>query len=70
MTCDRPNPLSIATPPQALRLGDARATSPRLRTCGLATVEAATRLARFRTDLATAAGSRLGSAKEPALTTA
>src|SRR6478609_9031343 len=47
MTCDRPNPLSLATPPQALRLGDARATSLALRTCRLATMEAATRLARL-----------------------
>jgi hypothetical protein len=35
-----------------------------------ATVEAATRLARLRSDLATPAGSRLGSAKEPSLTMA
>jgi hypothetical protein len=33
-------------------------------------VEAATRLARLRSDLAAAAGPSLGSAKEPALTTA
>src|SRR6476646_10521791 len=54
----------------ALGLGNTIATNLRLRTCRFATVEAATRLARFRSDLAAAAGPSLGSAKEPALTPA
>ena len=64
----RSKPLSIAAPPQALGLGDTCTTRRRLRTCRFATVEAATRLARLRSDLAAAAGPSLGSAKEPALT--
>ena len=69
-TSDRPNPLSIGAPALALGLGDTGTTSLRLRAGRFATVEAATRLARLRSDLATAAGSRLGSAKEPSLTMA
>src|SRR5580704_5375468 len=69
-TSDRPNPLSIGEPPQTLDLGDTRTTSLRLWACRFATVEAATRLARLRSDLAAAAGPSLGSAKAPALATA
>ena len=67
-TSDRPNPLSIGEPPQTLDLSDTRTTSLGLRTCRFATVEAATRLARLRFDLAAAAGPSLGSAKAPAPT--
>jgi hypothetical protein len=62
--------LSKGEPPLALGLGNTIATLLRLRTCRFATVEAATRLARLRSDLATAAGPCLGSAKAPALATA
>ena len=47
-----PIPLSIMSPPQALGLGDACTTSLRLRACRFATVEAATRVARLRSDAA------------------
>jgi hypothetical protein len=57
---DRPNPLLIATPPQALGLGDTCTTSLRLRNRRFATVEAATRLAWLRSDLAATAGPSLG----------
>src|ERR1700730_2252471 len=67
---DRPNSISIGAPAPALGLGDTRTTSLRLRTCRFATMEAATGLTRLRSDLAAAAGSRLGSAKELALTPA
>ena len=69
-TSDRPNPLSIGEPPESLGLGDTCTTSLRLRAGRFATVEAATRLARLRSDLAAAAGPSLGSAKAPALATA
>jgi len=58
----------MRAPPESLGLGDTRTTSLGLRTSRFATVEAATRLARLRSDLAAAAGPSLGSAKEPALT--
>ena len=64
------SPRLIGTPVLALGLGNTIATGLRLRTCRFATVKAATRLARLRSDLAAAAGPSLGSAKEPALTTA
>ena len=70
MTCDRPNPFSIGEPPQTLDLGDTRTTSLGLRTSRFATVEAATRLAWLRPDLAAAAGPSLGSTKAPPLATA
>jgi hypothetical protein len=63
------NRLSIGAPALALGLGNTIATGLRLRTCRFATVEAATRLARLSSDLAAAAGPRLGSAKAPALAT-
>ena len=47
-----PIPLSIMSPPQALRVGDACTTSLRLRAGRFATVEAATRVARLRSDAA------------------
>jgi hypothetical protein len=65
-----PIPLSIAAPPQTLGLGDTCTTSLGLRTTRFTTVEAATRLAWLGSDLAAAAGPRLGSAEEPALTPA
>ena len=55
-TSDRPNPLSIGAPPESLGLGDTCTTSLRLRAGRFATVEAATRLAWLRSDLAAAAG--------------
>jgi len=63
----RSKPLSIAAPPQALGLGDTCATSLCLRAGRSATMGAATRLARLCSDLAAAAGPRLGSGKAPAL---
>ena len=66
----RSKPLSIAAPPQALGLGDTCATSLCLRAARSATMGAATRLARLCSDLAAAAGPRLGSGKAPALATA
>ena len=66
----RSKPLSIAAPPQALGLGDTCATSLCLRADRSATMGAATRLARLCSDLAAAAGPRLGSGKAPALATA
>jgi hypothetical protein len=65
---DRPSPHSIGEPPASLGLGDTCTTRRRLRAGRLATVEAATRLARLRSDLAAAAGPSLCSAKEPTLT--
>jgi hypothetical protein len=67
---DRPNPLSMRAPPESLGLGDTCTTRLRLRTRRFATVKAATRLARLRSDLAAAANPSLGSAKAPALATA
>jgi hypothetical protein len=64
----RPNTLSIDAPTFVLGISNARTTGRRPRTCGLAPMEAASRLARLRSDLAAAAGPSLGSAKEPALT--
>jgi hypothetical protein len=69
-TSDRPNPVSIGAPAQALGFGDTRSTSLRLWTCRFSTMEAATRLARLRSDLAAAAGPSLGTAKAPAPATA
>jgi hypothetical protein len=69
LTVDRPNTLSIDAPTFTLGLSNARTTSRRPRTCRLAPMEAATRPARLRSDLAAAADPRLGTAKEPTITT-
>ena len=55
--CVGSKPLTKRMPSPALGLGNACTTGLRLRTRRFATVEAATRLARLRSDLATAAGS-------------
>jgi hypothetical protein len=60
----------MRAPAQALGLGDTRTTGLRLRTCRFAAMEAATRLVWLRSDLAAAAGPRLGSTKAPARATA
>jgi hypothetical protein len=60
MTCDRPNSFSIDEPPQTLGLGNTIATGLRFRTRRFATVEAATRLAWFCSDLTGTAGPSLG----------